>query len=171
MAVTHVTIAYCTVPDVKRFMSQIFGVDSADHNDDGLADTDVIEDAIDAGTEEINISIGKLYAPADIANSKLANRWCVLLSSCALSMNRGNEIPAVWERERERVNELMHRIGNGELPLPGIDTKYDPRPSMSNVRVDRRHSQSTIRVTPNNSTDAPTELTQDKVHSAPTVYD
>lgn len=165
---------YCTITDVESYLSPC-GVESfADHDNDGVADVGVVEECIIEAGAEIDLYAQQRYAAESLATSTLIKSWCIRLASYFLCLRRGNPPPESLQREFERLTNprdgLLVQLGKGLLQLPGVSLRNDLRPSMSNVRIDRRYRDSTVRVTPNNSTDAPTTLTQDQQITPPHVY-
>lgn len=162
---TLISPVYCTEAELIRYLSTNAVTDYADHDDDGTADTDVVDDCINQATEEIDLYARQRYTQTDLQTSTLINRWCVVLAARFLQTRRGNVISDSIEREWFRIadpdNGLLARIAKGLIQLPGIPLRASLRPSFSNLTVDRRRRVSTIRVTQENSTDAPTTMTQD----------
>ena len=61
------TIVYCSIAQLDRFMSSNATTDFADHDADGTADTDVIEDCINQATDETDLYARQQYTPAVLA--------------------------------------------------------------------------------------------------------
>jgi phage gp36-like protein len=163
--------AYCDLDDMQRLFSS-YGVTAfADHDGDGQDDSEVTNDCINQATEEINLYCQQWYEPDDLATSTLVNRWCTVLATFFLCERRGNPVPDSLANEFNRIAAKLEQILAGTLKLPGLAMRDDMRPSMSNLTVDRRYRQSRIRVTEQNSTDAPTRLTQDVTTDVPTVFE
>ncbi|MGH9932600.1 MAG: phage protein Gp36 family protein [Pyrinomonadaceae bacterium] len=166
-----VSPAYCDLSDVERLFSS-YGVTAySDHDGDGQADSEVVNDCINQATEEINLYCQQWYEPADLDNSTLINRWCTVMATTFLCERRGNPVPESLQAEFARIAEKLERILAGTLKIPGLAMRDDMRPSYSNLTVDRRYQRSRIRVTRQNSSDAPTRLTQDATLDIPTVFD
>ena len=68
------TTTYCTVAELQRYLSTNAVTDFADHDDDGSADTDVVEDCINQATEEIDLYCRELHTQAQLATSELIPR-------------------------------------------------------------------------------------------------
>lgn len=158
---TLVTNALCSESDLQRMFSSAGVTSFADHDQDGLADTGVTDDCINQATGEIQFYCTQ-YALADLATSNLVARWATVLAVRFLCQRRGNIVPDSVESEYQDIKEKLKEVRSG-FPIPGVPYRTNSLPTMSNVRVDRRYPQSTIRVTPNNSTNASTALTQDTV--------
>jgi phage gp36-like protein len=163
--------AYCDEADMRRLFS-VYGVTAfADHDQDGEPDAEVVNDCINQATEEVGLYAQQWYTPAQLDTSTLVNRWATTLACYFLCQRRGNGPPQSLADEFARIMARLEQIAAGTLKLPGIAMRDDMRPSMSNLRVDRRYPNSRIRVTPTNSTDAPTRLSQDVVSEVPLVHD
>jgi phage gp36-like protein len=164
---------YCTVAEVQRFLSTVGAVAYADHDDDGVADTDVIEDCINQATEEIDGYAGQRHTQAALAGSSLVTRWCVIIASYFLAIRRGNPPPESLALEFNRILDpdsgMLARVATGKYQLPRVALRADLRPTWSNLRIDRRWPNSKIRVTRANSSDAATELEQDHSTEYPSV--
>lgn len=156
---------YCTEAELQRYLSTNAVTDFADHDDDGTADTGVVDDCINQATEEIDLYLRQRYTQAVLATSELVSRWCVVIAARFLCHRRGNVVPDTIEREWNRLADpdsgMLARIAQGKLPIPGLSLRADIRPTWSNLKVDRRRLTSKIRVTKANSSDAGTALSQD----------
>lgn len=153
---------YCELEDLQRFMTTQGVTDWADHDADGMADTDIVEDCINQATEEIDLYARQRYTQAVLSTSTLINRWCMVMATRFLCHRRGNSPPASVEVEWERISQHLEDISQGKKQLPGMALRDDLRPTMSNLKIDRRFRHSKIRVRPNSS-DPPTKLTKDRV--------
>ena len=146
---------YCTEAELIRFMGQGAVDDFGDNDADGTADAEVVNDCINQATEEIDLYLRQRYTQAALATSTLVNRWCVVMAARFETQRRGNPVPDSIEQEWLRIADpasgLIVQIGLGHKQLPGIALRDDLRPTMSNVRIDRRYRTSTVRVTKANS--------------------
>lgn len=167
---TLISPVYCTEAEIVRFLSSNAVTDFADNDADGTADTGVVDDCINQATQEIDLYATQRYDQTGLATSTIINRWAVVMASMFLCHRRGNVVPDSIATEWERIQERLQQIAQGTLQLPGVSLRADLRPSFSNLDVDRRRRRSTIRVTPTNSTDAPTALTQDRINEAQGNY-
>lgn len=172
---TLLSTVYCTEAQIQLYLSSNAVTDFADHDYDGTADTGVVDDCINQATEEIDLYLRQRYTQAVLATSTLVERWAVVMASVYLCQRRGNVVPDSLHREYERIADtsegLLVQIAQGKRQLPGKALRADLRPSWSNLTVDRRYRRSTVRVTRTNSTDAPTELTQDETIEYPRMFD
>lgn len=172
---TLLATTYCTQAELERLLSANGVLDYADHDDDGSAEAGVVDDTINQATVEIDLYAGQRYSAAALAGSTLVSRWCTIMAAYFLSYRRGNPPPDSIADEFERIANpetgLLAKVAAGKLQLSGVPLRADLRPTMSNVTVDRRHLRSTIRVTAQNSSDADTAKTQDKMHERVFVTD
>ncbi len=153
--------ALCTIAEVERFYSANAVIDAADHDADGVADTDVVEDCINQASDEIELYARQQYTPAVLATSTLVTRWCVVMSTRFLQERRGNVVSNSIAVQWDRIIENLEKVSENRLQLPGLAKRDDLRPTWSNLKIDRRFRHSKIRVTQTNSSSAPTKLTQD----------
>lgn len=167
--------AYCSESQVERYLSSQGVIDFADHDEDGTANVEVVNDCINQATEEMDLYLRQRYTQDILGTSKLVERWATVLAARFLCQRRGNPVPASLEGEYERIANpdggLLARIADGSRQLPGLALREDLRPTMSNVDIDRRYQRSTVRVSRQNSSDAPTKLTQDQSIDYPQRYD
>ncbi len=141
----------------------------SDHNELGESDDDVIDDAIIAASEDIMQAIWNRYSAAGIQTSRLIHRWATLLACYHLCITRGNDFPASWSNELERMWAELEKIANGKS-LHGVPLRGDLRPTWSNLQVDRRFPRSKVRVV--RQTTAPVASTQNiKPADQVVVYD
>ncbi len=155
------TIVYCSIAELQRFMSTNATTDFADHDADGSADTDVLEDCINQGTDEIDLYARQQHTQAQLATSTLINKWCIVMSARFLQERRMNVVSESIVVQWDRIIELLEKVADNRRQLPGLAKRDDMRPTWSNLKVDRRFRHSKIRVTRTNSSSAPTKLTQD----------
>ncbi len=154
-------IVYCSIAELDLFMSSNATTDYADHDADGTADTDVIEDCINQGTDEIDLYAGQQHTQAQLATSTLINKWCIVMSARFLQERRMNVVSESIVVQWDRIIENLQKVAENRLQLPGLAKRDDMRPTWSNLKIDRRFRHSKIRVTRTNSSSAPTKLSQD----------
>lgn len=164
------TYTYTTTAEVQRFMSSGMATACADHDENGSADTDVIPDAINWATSEINMYLGRRYAYSDLVNHMWVNRAATLIASIRLSITRGNMPPQAWKDEYDRILEELKLIRDGEQNLDGLMLKNDERPAHINLTIDRRHPRAKVRVETYISSDQQTNLQQFKNTDLPSFY-
>lgn len=155
---------YCTQAQVENYLSPRAVNEFSDHDNDGLGDSDVVNECIYEAVDEINDWLCARHTVAQLATSDTITRWCVKLSAYHLTLRRGNPVPESIEREFFRITDpitgLLQMVAKGIRPLCDIPNRYDPRVFMSNITWDRRYSQEQNRVQRRSSSAVDTELTQ-----------
>lgn len=152
-------MAYTTQAAIERLLSSQGVLDRSDHDEDGIADTGVVDDAIAESTGLIDLFCRGRYSAAGLATSEVIETWATSLAACALCETRGNPIPASLEKKCQWILETMlPQIQSGKLNLPGLAFGNDLRPAMSNMTIDRRYARSKARVTRVNSTNQTREM-------------
>lgn len=164
------TYTYCTEAEIVRRYGAEAIVNWCDHDLDQIADTGVLDDAINQATAEINGFACKWYAPSALGASRVINRWCVTLAAYFASTSRGNPAPDQLQREFDRIMGLLERIANMTYQLEGIAWRADLSPSFSNLHVDRRFVRQKIRVDRGDSSDSPSALKQNLSVDAPAMF-
>ena len=163
---TLLATVYCTESEVERFLSANAVTDFADNDQDGSKDVGVVDDCINQATEEIDLYARQRYTPALLVTSTLINRWAVVIAARFLCQRRGNPVPdsleSEWLRIADPTDGILVMIAKGKRQLPGIALRADLRPTFSNLVIDRRYQRSTVRVTTTNSSDAPSDQSQDR---------
>lgn len=168
---TLLAITYCTQADLERKMGAKAIVAYADHDADGIADTGVIDDAINQATEELDAYLTNRYSQASLQTSPIVTRWATTLASYFLSINRGNPPPESLAAEFTRIMTLLvDVVSTGVYQLPGVSLRSDMRPTLSNLRIDRRYTQSKIRVEKAISSTTPTTSTQHAIEDVPSTF-
>lgn len=139
---------------LERYLS-VFGVTSfADHDDDGVADTSVVDDCKTFGTSFIVGWLSQRYTYANLVNSQMLPEITAIVVLRELCLRRGNAPPASLElRYQELVREGgdLDRIASGKLPLVDsngnrIAQRNGGAPSHANITVDRRFAEKKLRV-------------------------
>lgn len=157
---TLLSTVFTTSTEIGRKIGTQGMTDLADHDGNGIADTDVIDDAVNQATEEISLTAGQRYATANLAASNLIRRWATTLACCFMFTNRGNPVPMSLQAEFDRIMDRLEQLRSGSMTLTGVALIGDLRPCMSNRTVDRRYATRTVRVQKRNSTDAPSKLSR-----------
>ncbi len=160
---------YCTIAELQRFLSANAVTDFADHDDDGSADTDVVEDAINQATEEIDLYLRQQYTQANLSTSTLVTRWCCVMSAKFLAERRGNPPPDSVQLEYDRIantaDGLITQIADLKRQLPGIARRSEA-PTWSNLEIDRRYARRTARVVRQTSSTSASVKQQHFTHDA-----
>lgn len=157
--------------EMERCFSSYGLTACSDHNQSGLQDDDVVDDCANQGSYDVLNYAGHRYSQAALYTHTTAREWATLFACYKLSYRRGNPVNEAFSLAREEAMAQLKLIPSGAFKLFGLAERGDLRPTWSNVQVDRRHRHSTIRVTQPNSSDAPTQLTQDHLREGPVLYD
>jgi phage gp36-like protein len=133
----------------KAAMERLFsaaGVQAfSDHESTGETDDDVVNDAIYDASEEILAAVNNRYAVEAVATSRVVHTWATFLACYYLCLRRGNDYPASWATEIERIRAELELIRHGK-GLRGVALRADLRPTWSNLQIDRRWPRSKVRV-------------------------
>ena len=160
--------AFCSVDQLERYMSNLAADLYSTHTTGSAPDPEVKYDAINFATEEMSMFLRQRYDVASLAACSLVQSWCVRVAAYYLSTVRGDDPPEVWKKEYDRLMDpdkgLLAMVAAGKIQLPGVALRSDVRPSMSNLRIDRRYTFSKVRVTRPNSTDQPATILPRKFH-------
>ena len=143
----------------------------ADHQATGLRDDDVLDDCANQASYELLNYAGQRYSHAALYTHTTPRGWATLFACRLVCIRRGNPVPDSFAEEFLRIMELLKLVPSGQYKFYGLAERGDLRPTWSNLKVDRRHRHSTIRVTQTNSSDAPTQLSQDTLQEVPVVHD
>ncbi len=159
---TLLSTTYCTQDDMSRKVGANALRNWTDHDKTGAIDTNVIADAINQATQEIDAYAGQRYSQTGLSSSTLINRWATILACYFCAQNRGNEPPNQLAVEFDRLMNpefgLLIKVSQGKYQLPRVALRSDMRPTMSNLKVDRRFTQTKIRVEQQGSTDQTTTM-------------
>ena len=151
---------------LERFFSAYGLVVFSDHDDDGTSDTDVIADCKTYATAYFVGALADRYTYAQLASAAITFELVAVITLRELCLRRGNAPPASLEaRYKEIVNEkgLIDRIRSGAVPL--VDSSGERVPvkvknaiQHANLQVDRRYSESQVRVVDTTSNMSPSKL-------------
>lgn len=159
---------------MERYFSSVGVVAFSDHDEDLVADDGVVDDCINEATEELANYLTQRYDHTALASSHTVIGWATKVACYFLCLRRGNPAPQSISEEFNRIlnpdDGLAIRVSRGNYQIRGLALRDDQRPTWSNLRIDRRWPNSKTRVTRTNSSDAPTDLTQDDSYTAPTYH-
>ena len=168
---TALTYVYTTRDEIERLMS---GVGVRLRVDDLIDSTDPDYDASDIGyyfqelTEDATLTIDQYaeghYDPEDLVNSRWGRIRATWSGADLLSQRRGN--PALFYSRYEEIIGELQQVTFGNLVIPGLPTRADLTPAMSNLRVDERFMVRKLRVMDSISTGG-TSARQDFVYIYP----
>lgn len=160
--------AYCTSTDIERYLSLTGAEAFAAHDIPDEPTSEVYNDVINQATDEVNLYAIDRYDPADLATSKIVNRWATTFGAYFLTLRRGNPPPDSLAKDFDRVTKILERVQAGTLNIPNVGLR-SRGPTFDNLVVDRRYSQAKIRVQKENSSDSPTTLRQHTVEYLSTL--
>jgi hypothetical protein len=159
-----------TTEEISRLLSAAGMIAFADHNQDGNADTGVLEDVISQASSHVHAFLDRQYQADLIGDDVLAREWATIIAAYKLCFRRGCPPPeslAVQYLDVTGPNGPLRQIADkhkwgGRLSVPrkrgtGLG------PTFSNLVVDRRHDHEQVRVTSRNSDNQPTLLEQDQL--------
>ena len=143
---TLITAVELTTSAAMQRLFSAAGVEAfSDHEDTGEIDDDVVQDAIYDASEEILAAVFNRYDPDQVVRSRQVLQWANFLACYYLCLRRGNDYPASWTTEIERIRAELELIRHGK-GLRGIPLRADLRPTWSNLQIDRRWPRSKVRV-------------------------
>lgn len=125
---------------------------------------DVLNFYIDDATSTIDSYASQIYLESDLATSQWVKIRATWLACYRLSQSGGN--PSLFYTRFGEIMEELKQVRDGTLPIPGLATREDLVPSMSNIEHDPRYRDTTRRVdtatsTPNAGGKRPRDLSDD----------
>lgn len=126
---------YTTEAELERFCGENY----VDFRLDDLVTLDrntLLYDLIDQSTLDVDTYLEPWYLTADLTNHKLARWYATIIFAYKLSQRRGNA--AQYVTEYEDTMAKLQEFATGIPPFPGIGTRSDFTPAMSNLTVDER---------------------------------
>ena len=157
---------------LERYLSTQGVVSFSEHDSQGPEGA-IVDECIAFASA---LFLGRLisrYPLSSLRRSPLSNEFCTVIAARTLCNRRGNPIPESTEMRYQEIIErdgLIDQIYKGTIKLVDangsiIAGKGSNHPTMSNLRVDRRHINEKIRVKTQSSTPVNTDLERDVSHS------
>lgn len=154
---------------LARYLSEYGIISWADHDQDGVADPNVLEDC---KTYAMGLLVGRLsprYTYAVLLTVPMMEEVFSILCLRELTLRRGNPPPASLEMRYQEImakDGLLDDIVSGRLPLVDdngnpIRLKNSNIPQHANLQIDRRFSERRVRVVTGSSNMSPTKLRRD----------
>lgn len=143
MAAALPAVVYPARTDMEYKLSSYGVVGALDDNADGDEDitngasTPWIAQALNHGTNRVNMFLMSKYTAAELALSPIACEWAVIHACKWLLGRRGNPIPAGLASECTEADAMMKEIQQGKAILPDAAPISSTKPSHLNVRIDR----------------------------------
>lgn len=149
---------YTSEDEIKKLFSQR-GLDLHLDDDESLDDPDAdelesLDWVIDDATDEVNLYVWTLYAPADLANNRKVRSWATWIACYFLSQRKGD--PALWVERYDKIIEQLTAVRDGNLKIPRVPVRTLTRPELGNQVVDQRFNTATIRTQQSISVGQPT---------------
>lgn len=146
---TELSYLYCTKAEIENIIgSDAYGKMVQDLNATQLAAwlTEFRSDA----TDLINTYCLVFYEAEDLANSRWVRTRAAYVAVYFLSQRRGN--PALYQLRFEQIMQELMMVLQGIIQIPGLATRNDMTPAMTNLTVDDNFSVQKLRVQPAIST-------------------
>lgn len=112
-----ITPTFCVEADLTIRFGETALINWADHDEDGVADTSVIEVAINRAHEEIRTRLAYRYTPETLALNAMVKGWCEVLAGYYASTSRGNPAPANLEADRVKTEREMLECWDCQITL------------------------------------------------------
>lgn len=129
-------------------MERLFSEDGIFNRvDDGIdipAQNKLIADCIADATDDINQYCLPLYPEPELYKSRWVSRRACYLACYYLSQRRGN--PAQYQSQYDRITDELRRVQRYQLQIPRLRPRHELTPSLSNIIVDDRYPQDSLRV-------------------------
>ena len=136
---------YTTQARVERLLSEHGVMLRLDDLDADLV-ADAMQDSIDDAQSAIDLYLTQFYEDTDLATSTTVTRWATWLAAHFLSQRRGN--PSLYLHRYEEIMDQLEGVMDGRLLIPGIPTRDDFTPAVSNFVIDERFHLQKMRVQP-----------------------
>lgn len=149
MIATPPDYIYTSRDEMERILSQI-GVNLRIDDLDVAGSEGALESFYIDATLTIDTYVQHYYEPQDLYSSYWVRLRASWLACYYLSQRRGN--PALFQLRYNQILEELERVQLGELVIPGLPTRFDLTPAMSNIVIDERFTIDKIRVHPSIST-------------------
>ena len=132
-------MAYCTVEDLKKAVSEGTLITLTDDAAAGVVDGDKAEEAIDAGAEEINAWIGKRVAlPISGTPPRILRNLNADIAVWNLYSRVEIDTPDAWKERYKNAVKMLERFAKGEITL-GVQPIPDaPESYSSGIRTSSR---------------------------------
>jgi len=139
--VESLNYTYSSEAEVKRILTTN---GYTDYTTDDRTPADVIGDAVNQATDEVNIRCLKWYGESDLANNSFVRRLATWIACYLLTQDRGDE-PRYQDAYNKAI-ETLDKVSSGEFQLPRCPQRADLTPCMSNYVIDDRFKKSKVRV-------------------------
>lgn len=121
-------------------------IEFLDEDNDGLPDTDIVNDVIYEATDEVNLYAEEHYQPSALANNLWVRRCASYLGVYHASRRRAD--PGKYAKKYEYYIDLLQKILDGKMEIPRLPKRYDDTPALSNFKITDIVPVGKIRVQP-----------------------
>jgi hypothetical protein len=139
---------YCTKPDIESLWDPADLLASVDDDTSGTlnaTELGYITRAIERAAGRMNAYLELRYRLADLTG----NAWCrdanAAIAAYLLSIRRGDPAPVPLQSQYDGYMSELYDISRGRLNVPEAPQSLEMIPTVSNFRVDPRHSRATVR--------------------------
>lgn len=101
---------FCTEAEIRSRYGEVFIGYRSDHDEDGTADTDAVEEAINYATAFIDGYLNRRYTTAEMVASPLVKSWAITIAAHRLSQSRGQGPSEILHAEYERAIEHCTQV-------------------------------------------------------------
>jgi phage gp36-like protein len=141
-------LTYCTKADIEAIWTPALLLASVDDDSSGtLSPTEegYITRAIERAAGRMNAYLEQRYTLADLAG----NAWCrdanAAIAAYLLSIRRGTSAPAPFQLQYDALVSDLFEIASGRLNVPEAPQRHESIPTVTNFRIDPRHSRAKVR--------------------------
>ncbi|NPA76756.1 MAG: DUF1320 domain-containing protein [Candidatus Diapherotrites archaeon] len=135
-------MSYCTVDDLRLLLPEDELIELSDDSGVGELDESVVARAIEEAAREVDAYVG-LVRTVPIPEDEVPGLVRDITARLAIfhlfrrRALRLEQIPEVWQKEREQALRTLERIARGQLKLTHTDTEEQPAPFLRPVTIGR----------------------------------
>jgi phage gp36-like protein len=139
---------YCTKTDIEALWTPALLLASVDVDTSGTyspTEDGYITRAIERAAGRMNSYLEQRYVLTGLAG----NAWCrdanAAIAAYLLSIRRGTSAPAPFQLQYDALMSDLYEISRGLLCVPEAPQTLEMIPTVSNFRIDPRHSRAKVR--------------------------
>jgi len=135
-------MSYCTVDDLRLLLPEDELIELSDDGGVGVLDESVVARAIEEAAREVDGYVG-LVRTVPIPEGEVPGLVRDITARLAIyhlfrrRALRLEQIPEVWQKEREQALRTLERIARGQLKLTHTDTEEQPANLFKPVTIGR----------------------------------
>lgn len=141
-----VTYPLTSQSEIERVLSASGALQNVDDDENGTAETTVWDDIVDEATEIVHLYALKFYTSLVLYTSPWARRTTTRIGCHLATSRRGN--PSLYNDAYDRAIGFLEKVATGDLQIPGLPTRSNLSPAMSNYQIDNRYNLRKTRVIP-----------------------